>query len=199
MGRHVHYSDAELAFLSEHAAMPRRELTRAFNDRFDREISLENIKAKCTRMGLKTGRTGCFKPGNIPHPDAGPKGPNRTSFKKGHVTHNKNPLHHVRLTDDGTYEIKVFETGASKKDYVPCHHLVWMLHKGPIPENHVVTFVDGDHSNIEPENLRCIHRGANAIINKLGLRDRNSDLSATGINLGVMRHMIYQKSRQVSA
>ncbi|QPR34493.1 HNH endonuclease [Delftia acidovorans] len=38
------------------------------------------------------------------------------------------------------------------------HRIVWEQHHGPIPEGHAVIFHDGDTSNIDISNLRCISR-----------------------------------------
>lgn len=196
-GRQIHYSEVEAGFLRANASVPRRELTEIFNAEFGRDLTIDQIKAKCTRMGLKTGRTGCFKPGNIPHPDAGAKGPNRTSFVKGQKPQNWKPVGHVRFSRD-TYQIKVFDTG-SKDDFVPCQHLVWMLHNGPVPAGHIVILLDGDPANIDIENLRCIHRGANVIINKAGLRRGTPEMVNVGITVGELRHTMYRRKQEVHA
>ena len=38
------------------------------------------------------------------------------------------------------------------------HRIVWEQHHGPIPEGHAVIFHDGDTSNFDINNLRCISR-----------------------------------------
>lgn len=172
----------------------RRLLTEQINARFGTDYETEHIKSLCTRMGLKTGRDGCFKPGNIPHPNARPKGPNKTSFKKGNKPANTKPLMHV-TEQKGYWKIKAFNTGITKQDYVFCHHLVWHLHHGPVPQGHIIIFIDGDSSNIEIENLRCISRGAHAIINKRGFRNLPQEAIPAGITLGELMHATGVRSR----
>ena len=59
-GVDIPYSAAEREFLSANRAMPRRELTAAFNGRFGRSVSVNNISAMCKRNGWTTGRSGRF-------------------------------------------------------------------------------------------------------------------------------------------
>lgn len=182
-----HFSQAVRDYCKANATLNRRTLVEQINAKFGTDYRHEHIKSLCTRMSLKTGRDGCFKPGNIPHPNARPKGPNKTSFKKGNNPHNTRPPLHVR-NHDGYWEIKVFNTGVTRQDFVLCHHLVWQLHNGPVPQGHIIIFIDGDSSNIEIENLRCISRGAHAIINQRGYRNLPPEAIPAGITLGELMH-----------
>lgn len=196
-GRAIPYTAEQEKWLRIRSQLPRRDLTARFNRRFGTALNVDTLKAKCLRMGLTTGRTGCFKPGNIPHPNARPKGPNKTSFKKGHKPANTLPIGHVRC-HDGYWQIKVFDTGHTKRDFVLCHHLVWQLHHGPVPAGHIIIFIDGDASNIEIENLRCIPRGAHVIINKRGLRNVTPAARQAAITVGEVLYHAGRRAKQTN-
>lgn len=189
-----HFSEAVRGFARANETMNRRIMAEQINERFGTDYTFEHIKSLCTRMGLKTGRTGQFYPGQPQIPNSGCKSANRTSFKKGSKPHNTRPLGHVRC-HEGYWQIKVFDTGVSRHDFVLCHHLVWILHYGPVPKGKIIIFVDGDTSNIEPENLRCITRGAHVIINKRQYRNLPAEAIHAGITLGELIDKTNMRSR----
>lgn len=168
-GRWIKYSDSELTFIKTHCALSRRELTERFNQEFDRDLTVDNIKALCTRMGWKTGRDGRFKPGNVPHPNSGLSGPNKTSFKKGNVPANVLPLYSERINKDGYIEIKIPEPNpytSAKTRFKHKHVWLWEQAHGPIPKGHAVVFKDGDRMNCVLANLECVHRRVLQQMNK---------------------------------
>lgn len=165
-GRSIPYSDAEIAWIAARAGEPRRALHAAFIAAFGRgDISFANFKAKCTRAGIKTGRTGCFPPGQTPankgrhmplHPNSA-----ATRFKKGNLPHNTNYAGHERVTQDGYIEISVNErnphTGFERR-YVLKHLWRWRQINGPLPAGHCLKCRDGNRLNTEPENWELVPR-----------------------------------------
>jgi len=166
-GQAIVYNQAEIAFLKANETTPRTELTVAFNKRFGRNISRDNIKAKCTRMGLKTGRTGCFAKGSIP-PNKGKKGwyapgSEKGWFKKGTIPSNQRPMGSERTdSKDGYVYIKIDiinpYTG-HQGHFVPKHRYLWESQNGPIPDGHFLKCLDGDRLNTEPSNWECLPNG----------------------------------------
>lgn len=75
-----------------------------------------------------------------------------TMFKKGHVTHNKQPVGTERLTKDGWLEVKVSDPGTWKAK----HRIVWEDAHGEIPKGYKVVFKNGDKKDIRLENLELI-------------------------------------------
>jgi hypothetical protein len=49
--------------------------------------------------------------------------------------------------------------------------LVWEAANGPIPDGHVVVFLDADRLNCALDNLRCVPRAVLQWMNKTGLND----------------------------
>ena len=177
--RHIHYSRAELAWISRYRRLARLRLHALFCERFNRrDVSMDNLKAFCTRMGWKTGRTGQFKPGQISW-NKGKKMPYnansaRTQFKKGNLPHNTKYLGHERVSKDGYVEISVNEmnphTGYERR-YVLKHKYLWEQKYGPVPKGMCLKALDGDRQNTDPDNWELIPRGMLPLMN--GFRGPN--------------------------
>ena len=172
-GQRIQYSPEELEFIQANCTLPRAERYQVYQGKFHRpEVSQANLDALCKRKRWLTGRTGQFKKGNIPHPNARPRGPNATSFKKGQVPPNRKPLWSERIcTKDGYILMKIPErdphTGFPTR-YKHKHVWIWEQEHGPVPDGMVVSFIDGDKMNCSLDNLELLHRGDLAVFNKLG-------------------------------
>ncbi len=189
-GQWITYTSEEVEFLRLNREMNRRELTSAFNKRFDRDISQENIKAKCQREGFKTGRTGCFEKGHVPHPNAKPKGPNNTSFKKGNRPYNWKPVGSERINAEGYIEVKIKEP----RTWQLKHRRVWEQHHGKIETGMNIRFIDNDRTNCNIENLEAVSDSLNATLNRSGYSSLPTELKPT------MKAVcqLTQKTRQLS-
>lgn len=169
-GQKILYNSAELSFVKANCTLVIGELHKKFCVRFDRyDVSAINLHALRKRNGWRTGRTGRFEPGNVPHKNARPAGSNSTSFKKGSVPANVKPLYHERPDKDGYIWIKVPEVNPHTKArtrYVMKHRWNWKQAGKTIPDNHVLIFKDGNRNNCEVANLELLHRGELAILNK---------------------------------
>jgi len=200
-GVSISYSDSELEWLENNRKLVISEYQEQFNRIFGRDISKTNLFALKKRKGWKTGRSGQFKKGNIPHPDAGAKSANKTSFKKGLIPVNKVPLYSERINTEGYIEIKVPEENphtGSKERFKLKHRWVWEQANGAIPKSHILLFVDGDKSNCDLSNLDLVHRGVGAIINKMGYGSAPVGVRRTMIAIGRVRHKMVQLSRELS-
>lgn len=137
-------------FLKEHETTPRKELTTLFNERFSLSLHEDKIKAKCLRMGLKTGRTGHLQKGHSTW-NKGMKGFNSspaTQFKKGQLPHNTRPDGSERIcSKDGYMLIKV------NGRFILKHRYLWEQHHGKIPKGYNVVFKDRDKTNFDIDNL----------------------------------------------
>ncbi|OGS90828.1 MAG: hypothetical protein A2Z95_06060 [Gallionellales bacterium GWA2_60_18] len=79
-----------------------------------------------------------------------------TQFKTGQHPYSWRPIGSVRTSKEGDLQVKLRDTGVTRRDYVPVHHLVWELHHGAIPEGYRITFRDGDKTHIAIENLEAV-------------------------------------------
>jgi len=179
-GKRIKYSKAELRWLKANCTLPVAEYYRAFRARFGpRKISAANLHALRKRKGWKTGRTGCFEKGNVPHnagkkcpPGRGGRHPNarKTQFKKGNLPHNTHYLGHERISKDGYIEISVDQTNpytGFERRYVLKHRWLWEQANGPVPDGMVLKSKDGNRLNTDPSNWGLIPR---AMLPRLGGR-----------------------------
>ena len=150
--------------------------------RFGRnDVKPNHLHALRKRMGWKTGRTGCFAGGIVPHnkgkPHPAARGPNsaRHHFKKGHQPHNTNYAGHERVSKDGYVEISVNETNPHtgfERRYVLKHRWLWEQAHGQVPKGMALKCL-GDRLNTDPSNWELVPR---ALLPRLGGRwGRNYD------------------------
>lgn len=167
-GRAILYSAEELAWIEEHREMTRRDLHRFFVMFFERnDVTLDQIKALCTRKGWKSGRDGRLKPGNVPA-NKGKKMPYnaasaRTQFKKGQRPHSyRGPGHEYVCKKDGYVWLIVAErnphTGAATRPVMK-HRWLWEQKNGPVPKGHVLKCLDSNKQNTDPDNWIAIPQG----------------------------------------
>ena len=185
MGNHsISYSNEELLFFSENRTLVRSALHSMFCAKFSRtDVSVDNVKALCKRKGWLTGRTGRFEQGHIPHPDSYPKGPNKTSFKKGQKPHNWKPIGSTRTSVDGYIEVKTREP----KTWEQQHKIIWSKANGEIPEGRCVSFKDADKTNVALDNLELISRNELLQINRLRCTSFPSEVQPTVRNIGKLK------------
>ncbi len=81
-----------------------------------------------------------------------------TRFKKGQKPHTWNPIGHERITKDGYLERKMEDTGVTRHDYKPVHHLIWIEAGNSIPPGHALIFRNGNKLDFSLENLELVSR-----------------------------------------
>ena len=125
------------------------------------EEYLASPDASRLRHGDEVGAACRFPKGHVPA-NKGKKGsPSvgrmaETQFKKGNKPQTWKPIGTIRTSKEGYLQVKMADTGVTRRDYVCVHHLVWELHNGPIPDGHRITFRDGNKESIVPENLEPV-------------------------------------------
>lgn len=169
-GAAIHYSDTERAWLADHRHLPRRELHARFCETFGRgDVNAANIKSYCTRQGWKTGRTGCFDKGNVPHNKgkAFPVAANhpncrKTQFQKGHrggkAAKLYKPIGTERVSKDGYIERKIHDGMPFQSRWRAVHLIRWEAINGAVPDGHALKCLDGDRRNTDPDNWIAIPR-----------------------------------------
>jgi len=127
------------------------------------------VKQRAKLLGLKyTGpKLGLFKKGNVPA-NKGKKMPDHiyekvkpTMFKKGCIPHNRVEVGTTSHHESLGYTFK--KTDESQWDLL--HRSIWEKANGPIPDDHIIIFEDGNTMNCQLSNLRCISRTEHAIRN----------------------------------
>jgi hypothetical protein len=192
-GRRLKYSDAEIAWLREHCALPIADYHAGFQAAFGRtDTSAAKLRSLRKREGFKTGRDGRFVPGQASPTKGqkrGPAHPNSraTLFKLGHDPANRHPMGHERMTDDGYLEIKVAQTNpytGHNTRYVHKHRHLWEQANGPLPPGMVLKCLDGDKTNTDPANWEAVPRGLLPRLN--GKSGRNYDTADPAVKPTIM-------------
>ena len=155
-----------------------------FNERFGTDTTGQQIRTFVHNRRIISGRTGQFEKGHRPW-NKGTKGcglttANKTSFKKGNVPPNRQPLGSERIcSKDGFILIKILEkdpyTGFPTR-YKHKHVYVWEQANGPVPKGMVVAFKDSNKTNIKIENLMLISRAELLCLNQHGYKDMPAEL-----------------------
>lgn len=131
---------------------------------------------------LNSGLTGHFKKGLIPH-NKGKKFPNMPpnsgQFKKGRIPNSYHPVGTVNMTTDGYLKIKIADPNVWER----VHLLVWREHHGPVPEGHIIVFLDGNKTNVDISNLACVNRSDIAQMNKNRYFDSDPETTKAAIGL----------------
>jgi len=177
MGKPIKYSQQEVSFVSKNRTMTRIDLHKAFCQQFNRtDISAEHLKCLRQRNGWLTGRTGCFEKGCTPHPNSGPKGPNKTSFKKGSKPANLKPIGTERINTENYIEVK---TGPGKQNWSLKHRIVWQQHNGPLTSSDIIRFKDGNTTNCHINNLEKFNRVENIELNRMDYKNAPKSIKPT--------------------
>ena len=153
------------------------KVTKALNDRFDGNWTVQQLKTYCNNHKIHSGRDGCFQKGLAPwnkgtHFCAGGRSA-ETRFQPGQMPVTTLPVGAEVVDHDGYRKVKVSEggkPGESRFNWKYVHVLEWEKHHGPVPDGHAVCFRDGDKSNCDIDNLVLLTRAELCYLNKSGLQ-----------------------------
>jgi len=209
-GHWIVYSARQLAFIKQRKKMSRRKLHAKFIAAFPRrrDVSLDAIKALCTRKGWLTGRDGCFAKGIVPA-NKGKKMPfnansARTQFKKGNRTGRANqvykPIGTERFSKEGYLERKIHDGMPLQSRWRAVHIVNWEKLNGLVPKKHCLKCLDGDKLNTDPSNWELISR---ALLPRLNSRwghrrydDAPEDLKPTVMAIAKLEHQLRAKRQK---
>ena len=185
MGKPIDCTDEMKKFiLDNYYGITTAELTEKFNKHFGVEFKWTAIAAYKKRNKLRNGIDSRFKKGQSSH-NKGKKMPPEvyekakgTMFQKGEIPRNYKPVGTERNLS-GYIEIKVADPNIWRAK----HHVIWEETYGPIPKDHVVFFLDGNHLNLEVKNLKLITRDELLIMNRHKLFSKDAESNDTASNL----------------
>ena len=168
------------------------------------EMSETLIKGALMRYHIKTGRTGRYEKGSVPANKGKPMPQwirekcEASWFKKGQRPPNELPIGSRVFSKDGYLMEKIRDDLKLKacERWRPVHQLLWEKERGPIPEGYVVTFLDGDNTNITIENLALVSRRVHASMTHYKLRFKDADLTKAGIAMTELKLAINDKRRK---
>lgn len=177
--------DMRLFVLENYYGVTTKDLTEKINSEFGVDYSCKAVASYKKRYGLRNGIDARFPKGHVPQ-NKGQKMPahvyekaKRTMFKKGQAPVNHRPVGSERVTVDGYVEIKTEEPNVWQLK----HRVIWERENGPVPEQTVLIFLDGNPLNVSLENLKLITRSELLIMNRYDLftEDANANESASNL------------------
>lgn len=183
-----------------------RKITWLFNQRYGKDLNTDQMKTFISNRGFKSGRTGCFEKGDIPA-NKGRKMPEgwspgrmaETQFKAGHSQTEIFPIWHERADKDGYIMLKTPQvnphTGAFGY-FIPKHKWVWEQFNGPLPEKHVLSFIDDDRSNCDLDNLELLARAELCRRNKMQYLQADPEIRDTIKTIAKLQHTTAQLQRK---
>ena len=172
-----------------------KEIAAEFSARFGVEYTTNQVRAYCKNHKLHTGRTGRFEKGHVPANKGKKVSPELyekmkgTMFKAGQEPPNTLPVGTELELADGYVWVKVNDIPKAKKNvnWKQKQRLIYEQEYGPIPDGCIVTFLDGNNRNFDLDNLRAVTREQHSVLNKLGLRFTDKELTKVGIAIADMK------------
>lgn len=165
-----------------------KNLATAFNDAFGTAVTEKQIRSTLRNHGIRSGRTGRIEKGQSPW-NLGKKGymgANSTSFKRGNLPHNHQPLWSERVGKNDYIEMSVPErnpyTGFPTR-YKHKHVWIWERANGPKPKGTAIIFRDGNIRNFDLENLLLVTRAELLAMNLHGYKDQPAELKPSVLAL----------------
>lgn len=168
-----------------------KEVAEMMNNKFGLALTDTNIRNYRKNHNLKSGRTGRFEKGQVPH-NKGKKYPNMPpnsgQFKKGNKPISWVPVGTMTYTKDGYPKIKVAEPNVW--EYL--HRQEWEKYHGPIPEGYFVVFLDGDKTNWHIDNLGLLNKKEIVRMNQNHYFSEDTELTKVGIGVVKVRNKIQE-------
>lgn len=169
------------------------------NEHFGTSYTLGQLTGFVKNRKISSGYDARFKKGREnPHKgDSSFRIPNseKSRFKKGHTPLNHKPIGSERIdVGDGYTLIKTEEPNVWRLK----HQVIWEEAYGCVPEGMVITFLDGDKSNICLENLQMISMAESIALTRAGLRDSDPDVTKTGILVARLDVLARKKEREMN-
>ena len=204
-GERKHYTDQQLDFLRDnYPKMDCAGLTAAFNAEFGTDKTPDQIHGTCSRYKIQSGRTGQFEKGQKSwNHDLAGKGvckPNSGSFKKGDEPGNTRPMYSERVCPkDGFILIKVPVANpytTAKSRFMHKHVWIWEQANGPVPDDHVIRFLDGDKTNCSLDNLGLFTRAESLQMSRLGFSDVPKELKPTVTAMAQLDTKVFEIERK---
>lgn len=171
------------------------EMAKRINEQFGTSLNRNHIKRFYAVNKLRSGLTGHFgENGKRGNHEFRPSEANiATQFKKGTKPHNTCDVGTTKVKSDGYVWRKI---GPGRHDWKQEHILIWEQANGPKPEGMMIIFLDGDKSNLNLDNLKCISKAEHMEMIRSGLRFTEADLTEIGTNIAKLTVTIRNAKRK---
>jgi len=198
MSPNVVYTEDQIEFIRKNAyGTDSKKLTEMLNQTFNTNYKVSSIaalryangfKSYITNHGKRSSIATEFKKGHVPF-NKGLKGVHyspQSEFKIGHRPVNTQPIGTIKMRDDGYLWIKLAETKPSRFGWKQVHRYNYEKKHGLIPPGNKIIFLDGNRNNCEIDNLLLVSAGEHQVMNKLGLRNSNPELTRVGHTVSIL-------------
>ena len=179
------YSEEKVKFLKDNVkGISLKELTTRFNERFNCNLSEEEMARMKRKLKLTSGIDTRFKKGQVSWNKGRKMSPKqyekckKTMFQKGNLS-NARPVGDERIDVDGYTYIKTKQPNKWELK----HRVLWEEKYGAIPKGYNLIFADGNRQNLDLDNLILISNAELFIINQNGLYKQDKELTKTGANI----------------
>lgn len=191
---HKWTSDQEEFLKANIKGKTRNQIAKMLNEEFGIVLTRNQIKTCASRLGVSSGLDGRFIKGHTPvnkgkkqseyMSEEAIERTKATRFQKGVAPPNTKPLGATRIDkQDKIKWVKVSMTGKQFEKWKAAHYLVWEEANGPVPDKHRIIALDGNLSNTDLSNLRCVSgRVAAYLARNKGFYD-DKDLNDISINI----------------
>lgn len=206
MSQRHKYSEEEIQFLRDNVNNSSlKQLTDSFNKHFGTDLTEQAISMQKVKYGLKSGKVGGqFQKGHVPSNKGKRMSKqqyivcSKTMFKPGAKPKNTDPIGTEKMLADGYVWVKVDDKPRvpKKVNWRQKHRIIWERTYGPIPEGHMIIFLDGNHENFDIDNLAMITKAENLIMNRKGLFNPDKDITKTGVQLAKLIDVTNKKVKK---
>lgn len=183
------FTEEQEKFIRENAkGLYNNELADLVNYHFRLSMTARQMAIWKKNHNVTSGLTGHFEKGqkawNKGMTGLVFEGSEKGWFKKGQEPVNYRPVGTERIdSKDGYVVMKVRDDGEWHERWKHKHVVVWEEAHGEVPDNHVVTFLDSDRSNVNIDNLMMISRRELVRMNQGNLFSTDPEMTRSGINL----------------
>lgn len=187
------FTDEQEKFLRDNVpGIYNAELQKRVNERFNLQITSNQIKGWKARNKVNSGLTGRFVEGQESW-NKGRTGIHYPGSEKGWFTKGQDPVNHrvvgsERITKDGYIEIKTAEPSTWRLKHV----VEWEKHNGLVPDRHAIIYLDSDRLNTNIKNLKLITRGELARMNQSDLFSIDPEITMSGIHIMRLSNRLYE-------
>lgn len=179
-----------------------REVAAMMNEKFGLSLTEQQINSYKANHDLRSGLDTSFSKGHVPI-NKGTKGMfnvggNSGSFKKGQRPQNYKPIGYERVDKSYGYVlVKVQDEGPWNERWRLKHTLVWEAANGPVPDGHMLIFLDGDKTNCSLENLKMITQAENARLNQNHWRSSDPAATEVGVTMAKIKNRIGEHQKKM--
>lgn len=170
----VKWTEEEKAFvLNNYKGVLKKDLCKRMQEELGSDKTPTQLKSFYVKYKLCSGVDCKIKKGNVPPNKGKPLSPevykrvSKTFFRKGNKPHNTLPVGSEILHTDKCGKKYWYVKIAEPRTWKPKHHLLWESVNGPVPKDCIIVFLDGDTDNITIDNLRCITKAENILLNHI--------------------------------